>query len=90
MLESFFCLLWEFVLANKSFEKSNQLILWDVAAIRFWKEGEMSDSAICVEVEVDPQFDTFDIKIEIGSIILYIHQKFTPAFIGKIDVVVKH
>ena len=90
MLEAFVRCLKETVLAYEVFEKSDQLLLGDIAAIGFWEEGEIGDGAIGIEINVHPQFGAFDIKLEISGIIFDVHQEFAPSFISLIQVVFIH
>ena len=80
----------ETVLPYEVFEKSDELLLGDIAAVGFREEGEIGDGAIGIEINVHPQFGAFDIKLEISGIILDVHQEFAPSFISLIQVVFIH
>ncbi len=80
----------ETVLPYEVFEKSDELLLGDIAAVGFREEGEIGDSAIGIEINVHPQFGAFDIKLEISGIIFDVHEKLAPSFVGLIKVVFIH
>ena len=66
MLETSVGGLQETVLANEVFEKSDQLLLGDIAAVGFREEGEIGDGAIGIEINIHPQFSTLDVKLDPG------------------------
>lgn len=87
MLESVGIRFCETVLADKIPEESHQLILRDIAAIGLRIKGEIGDRTVGIEVDIEPQLHTLDIKFGIRCKILYIHEQFAPAFKGIVDVV---
>ena len=90
MLESACICFCETILTDKILEESDQLVLRDIAAIGFRVKGEIGDRTIGIEVDIEPQLHTLDIKFSICCKILDIHQQFAPAFKGIVDVVVIH
>ena len=87
MLESFFSAYREPVVTDEIFEECGKLIFRDIAAIGFWKEGEIRYGAVGIEVQVEPKFYAFEIEIELGGIIFHIHHAIRPGFISSINVI---
>ena len=90
VLKTFCCLFGEVILANKGFEKGDQLVLGDIAAVGLWKKREMGNRAIRIEIKIHPELHPFNIKIDLCGEIFNIHKELAPSFIGHIDVVVKN
>ena len=45
-----------------------------IAAIWLWKKGQVVDRAILVEIDVEPELYTFNIKTQFVRIIFHVHQ----------------
>lgn len=64
----------ETILTDKILEECDQLILRDIAAVGLGIKGKIGDGTIGIEVDIEPQLHTLDIKFGICSKILDIHQ----------------
>lgn len=78
----------EAVVINEVFEKSGKMLHRYITAVGLWIESKMADRAILVEVYIDPDLHTSDIKIDICSVIFYIHKKIAPAPESFIDIII--
>lgn len=65
------------------------MVIWNITTIGLWVEGQIGNRTILVEVNIQPHFDTSDIKINFSGIILDIHQKLAPALIGPVNIVIE-
>lgn len=75
------------ILTNEVFKESYQLFIRYIAAVRLWEKSQIGNGAIGIEIYIEPQLDTFEIKIDIKGIIFNIHEKITPALIGLINII---
>ncbi len=59
----------------------------DISAIGFGEKRQMSYCTIRIEVEIEPQFDTPQVKIQGAGIVFHIHQELAPPFVGGVNII---
>ena len=87
ILKSLFRFNRQLVVADKVLEKGCQIFIRHIPAVRFWKKRYMCNGAILIKINVYPELDAFDIKVDLTRIILHIHQDICPGSVSTIDII---